>query len=269
MSTRACHGDMTRQSTMLKKELTKIYALYDHELQTWMTSYEGSISCQKGCCTCCDMSIGLYLPEALVLADLLTETQYTRVVEHATRVFQYACDTSDYLTGFRYSAIGFCPFLDHGSGLCSIYEHRPANCRHVFSNMPPEYCAKDIMITFDQDHQKRSEFLRQLDPHVNEDDLPFIAPLQDIFHEKYEIYLAILTAKYFNFSMYGEMSWFITLAREHHLWNMVTGTETNLAHFTEKLQKTGLYHEHMLTDCQKILPHCKEQSVGINFTHLP
>jgi Fe-S-cluster containining protein len=215
------------------------------------------------------MSVGLYLPEAFALADLLTDAQYTRVAEHAERVYHYACDTSDYLTGFRFSEIGFCPFLDLDRGTCCIYEHRPANCRHVFSNMPPEYCAKDIVSTLDHDPQRRTEFLRQLDPDVNEDELPFIAPLLDIFYEKYEIYLMILTSKYFNFNMYGEMSWFITLAREHHLWDVVTGPEDNLAYVTEKLQKTGLYHEYMLTDCQKILPHFKEQSIETNFTLLP
>jgi Fe-S-cluster containining protein len=253
---------------MLEEELMTIYTLYERELADWIATYDRNISCHKGCSTCCNMSVGLYLPEALVLASSLTDVQYARVAEHAYRVLTYAADTPDYLTGYRYSAIGWCPFLNTDDDSCSIYEHRPANCRHVFSNMPFEYCAEENVNMLDQHPEKRVEFLSQLDPRVNEDDLPFIAPLQDIFHKKYEFYLMLLTAKYFNFIVFGEMSWLLMLAREHNLWDMVTNTET-LTDFYEIMRRTGLYHDHVLTDCQEILPHVKEQSAGIHFANLP
>ena len=258
----------TQPTQMLDEELRQIYALYDRELQSWITSYERDISCHKGCYMCCDMSIGLYLPEALVLANSLTDRQYANVAEHARRVLAYAADADDYLAEYRHSAVGWCPFLDIDDGSCSIYERRPANCRHVFSNMPSDYCAKDSMNMLDQHPERRIEFLRQLDPDVNEDDLPFIAPLQTIFHEKYEFYLMILTAKYFNFIVLGEMSWLLMLAREYNLWGMVTGIET-LTDFYKNVRRTGLYHDNVLTDCQEILPHVKKQSVRINFATLP
>jgi Fe-S-cluster containining protein len=254
---------------MLEKELLKIYALYERELQAWIASYARGVSCRKGCGTCCNMSVGLYLPEAIVLANLLTDAQYANVAEHAKRVLTYAHDTPDYLAGYRHAAIGWCPFLDIDSGSCSIYERRPANCRHVFSNMPPEYCVKERAALLEQHPEKRVEFLQQLDPQVNDDDLPFIAPLQDIFHEKYEMYLMILAAKYFNFIVYGEMSWLITLAREHRLWNLATEPGARLADFRKSLQATGWYHDNLLTDCQEVLPEIKEQSRGIQFTNLP
>jgi Fe-S-cluster containining protein len=212
------------------------------------------------------MSIGLHLPEAIVLAHSLSEDLYAKVVEHAQRVFRYACNTPDYLAGYRHSVIGCCPFLDTHNGSCRIYEIRPANCRHVFSNMSPEYCAKDAMFMLEQNAQRRAEFLRQLDPHVNEDELPFIAPLEKIFSEKYQIYLMMLNAKYFNFIVLGEMSWFVVLAREYNLERLVT--KATLAEFKESLQGTGFYHEHLLTDCQEILAHFKKQSVRINFADL-
>ena len=71
---------------VLKEELLKIYTLYDHELADWIAAYDRNISCHKGCSTCCNMSVGLYLPEALVLADSLTDVQYTKVAEHARRL---------------------------------------------------------------------------------------------------------------------------------------------------------------------------------------
>ena len=259
---------MTQNAYMLQQELAKIYILYDTELQSWIASYKREISCHKGCRACCDMSIGLYLPEAIVLANSLTDAQYTRVAEHAQRVFHYACTTSNYPTDYRQASLGWCPFLDEEHGSCSIYDRRPANCRHVFSNMLPLYCAKDSMLILDQDAGKHAEFLSQLDPDVNEHELPFIAPLEKIFSEKYQLYLMILAAKYFNVMIQGEMSWLIMLAREHHLRDMVTGTGVHLSDVYEQLQKTGLYHDNLLTDCEEILPHVKEQSVGIDFTNL-
>lgn len=253
---------------MLEDELAAIYTLYEQELQEWIASYKRDVSCYKGCSACCNFSIGLYLPEALVLAQSLTDEQYGKVAEHAQRVLAYARKTPDYLAGFRYSGIGWCPFLETATGNCSIYDRRPANCRHLYSNMSPEYCVSGIEKELERHPQKRAEFLQHLDPGVNEDGLPFIAPLQDIFHEKYVHYLTILTAKYCNFLMLGEMSWLLTLAREHDLWGMVTAPGITVTDFRQHLQNTGWYHDNVLTDCQEILPEVKEQSASIDFARI-
>lgn len=251
---------------MMREDLTAIYTRYERELYTWIASYERGVSCHKGCSTCCNVSVGLYLPEALVLADSLTEEQYSRVFEHAQRVLAYANDTPDYLEGFRYSEIGWCPILDTESGVCTIYSYRPANCRHVYSNMSPAYCVTGIEKQFEQHPEQYTEFLQQLDPVVNEEGLPYIESLQDIFYGKYEFYLTVLAAKYCNFNLYGEMSWLITLAREHDLWGMVTAPGVTLTDFRQNIQNTGWYHDNVLTDCQEILPEIKEQSAGVDFT---
>ena len=214
------------------------------------------------------MSVGLYLPEAIVLADSLTDSEYTRVADYARQVFYYACTSTDYLIDFRQAGPGWCPFLDRESGACRIHDRRPANCRHVYSNMPPEYCSKDAPSLLAQHPEKHAEFLRQLDPEVNDDELPIIEPLGRIFSEKYRQYLMILAVKYFNVIIQGEMSWLILLAREYDLWDMVTGTDKQLPDFYEQLQQTGLYHESLLTGCEEVLPNVKEQSANIDFTHL-
>jgi Fe-S-cluster containining protein len=207
----------------------------------------------------------LYLPEALVLANVLNKEQYVRVYEHAQRVLAYANDTPNYLEGFRYSEIGWCPFLDTEHGACTIYPYRPANCRHVYSNMPSRYCQTGIERYFEQHPEHYEEFLNQLDPNINEEGLPYIEPLQDIFYGKYEFYLTVLAAKYCNFSLYGEMSWLITLARGYDLWGMVTASGVTLSDFRQNIRNTGWYHDNVLTDCQEILPELKAQSVDLDF----
>jgi Fe-S-cluster containining protein len=250
---------------MLSNELTSIYTSYDRELQQWLDSYQGHISCRKGCSTCCNMSVGLYLPEAVVLAQSLTDDEYAAVSQHARRVFHYACETPQYLPEFRYSDIGWCPFLLVDEGACGIYTRRPANCRHVFSNMPPKYCDRETVRQLEQDAAMRAEFEQQLDPRVNEDGLPFMTPTEDIFHGKYELYLKVLAAKHFNVNLYGEMSWLLMLVREHDLVSMVTAPDADIDDFLRNLENTGWFHPNLLTECEQISPDLKEQSLYVNF----
>ncbi len=236
----------------LQAELTAFYTLYEGKLQDWVGSYPGGVSCQKGCSTCCNVSVGLYLPEAIVLANRLTDGLYAQVKDHAQRVVRYARTTTDYVNGYRFAGLGCCPFLEPNEGVCRIYDSRPANCRHVFSNMPPEYCSKDAPRLFEYDPDKHAEFLKNLEPGINEGGLPYIAPLHNIFYEKYEGELLALTAKYFHFSLIGEMSWLIVLAREYDLWDMTTNPDTMLPELITNLQRTGFYHENLLTECKEL-----------------
>ncbi len=258
-----------RKNFPLHNELTAIYASYERELQSWIASYPRGVSCHKGCRTCCNMSVGLYLPEAVVLANSLTAAQYAIVAEYAQRVLAYAATTPDYQAGFRYADLGWCPFLDADTGACSIHAHRPANCRHVFSNMPPKYCVKGTELLLEQDAAENAAFLAQLDPDVNADELPFMAPLHAIFYDQYELYLLMLTARYFNVIVMGEMSWLIVLAREHDVWNIATQPGATPDDFVRHAQSTGLYHKDLLTNCQEIPPHIQAAGADIDFTQIP
>ncbi len=260
---------MTTQHTdALHIELAAIYAGYERELHAWIALYSRGVTCRKGCRTCCDLSIGISLPEAVALATSLTDAQYAAVAEHAQRVLAYAGTTSEYLDAYRHSDIGWCPFLDVDSGACGIYDRRPANCRHVYSNMPAQYCAKDAESLLEQDAEQNTEFLKQLDPDVNEDSLPYIAPLNAIFHEQYELYFLMLTARHFNVIVLAEMSWLIVLAREHNLAGIAARPGVTPDDFIRQVQRTGLYHEYLLTDCQAIPAYIREAAAEIDFTHL-
>ena len=254
---------------VLQSELAALYASYEHELRAWIASYPRGISCSRGCRTCCDMSIGLYLPEAIVLERVLTAAQYAAVAAHAKRVVAYAGATPDYQVGYRYSEVGWCPFLEAESGACSIYDQRPANCRHVYSNMPPKYCAKGTEKVLAQDAGEQAAYLAQLDPETNEDDLPFLAPLHAIFQEQYELYLMMLNARHFNVIVLAEMSWLVLLAREYDLAGIASQPGGTRDDFIRQLQRTGVYHESLLTDCQEIPAHMREASAEMDFSHLP
>lgn len=254
---------------VLQEELRLLYASYERALNGWIAAYPRGVSCRKGCGACCNMSVGLYLPEAIVLADALTDAQYDGVAEYARRALAYAEKTDDYIGGFRHAGPGCCPFLDADTQACAMHPQRPANCRHVFSNMPPEFCQKDAAARFEQHPDDHAAYLRQLDPAVNDDGLPYIAPLNAIFHEQYELYLLLLTARHGNLIIQGEMAWLIMLVREHHLAAMAAQPDITAETLIARLHRAGRYHPHLLTACDPIPPHIREASAEIDFRALP
>lgn len=256
----------------LRTDLNAVYASYEGALRDWIAAYPRGVSCAKGCCACCDMSIGVYLPEAVTIAQTLTDAQYAAVADHANRVRAYAETTEaydDYQAGYRVSEIGWCPLLDVERGICSIYDRRPANCRHVFSNMPAKYCAKGAEFLLAHNADEQAAYARQLDPDVNADGLPFLAPLHDIFHELYELYLMMISARYFNVIVLADMSWLIVLVREYNLAGLASQPDGTRDDFVQQVQRLSVYHPHLLTDCQEIPPYMKAASAEVDFAYLP
>jgi Fe-S-cluster containining protein len=120
-----------------------------------------AISCRKGCGACCRQLVPVSALEARELArmiDQMPEPRRTvlrgrfaaarRRLEHDAPDLLAALRHAEELSppqiaalGHQYFRLGIaCPFLEDES--CSIYEHRPVDCRQYLVVSPPEHCAE-------------------------------------------------------------------------------------------------------------------------------
>lgn len=86
-------------------------------------------ACKPGCAFCCHLSVGVSIPELLVIhEELLAQTTpegldyFRNTVFHTARICQNLDETS------WYDVQPPCPFLDDQNG-CLIYPIRPFSCR--------------------------------------------------------------------------------------------------------------------------------------------
>lgn len=103
------------------EQIGRIYEVAD----AYMSDQEKYTVCRKGCAWCCTIPVDV----------LPIEVDYIEAKTGLTR----SPDLKPFDVGGRFN-VGYCPLLDQQTGLCSIYEHRPFNCRlfAVYDN--PESC---------------------------------------------------------------------------------------------------------------------------------
>ena len=120
-----------------------------------------TISCRKGCASCCRMMVPVSPPEAFRLRKTIThlpESQQGQIRERIATIKTALLDNgllfplqelgestlqkSDHdiepLNQAYYSLRLPCPFLENE--VCSIYEDRPAACRELLVTSPAELC---------------------------------------------------------------------------------------------------------------------------------
>jgi Fe-S-cluster containining protein len=121
-----------------------------------------TVSCQKGCGACCRQLVPVSALEARELVRVIEQTPEPRRTQlrerfaaARRRLEEEAPDLLAALLragelspqqiaerGHQYFRLGIaCPFLEDES--CSIYEHRPVDCRQYLVVSPPEHCAVD------------------------------------------------------------------------------------------------------------------------------
>lgn len=116
-----------------------------------------TISCRKGCFSCCYHLIPVSAPEAWMLADLVASfpeprrEAVMRRFDQARRKMMEAGllggrsgspgeQPSEKEKALEYFRLGIpCPFLDEGA--CSIYSKRPAVCREYLVTSPAALCS--------------------------------------------------------------------------------------------------------------------------------
>ena len=100
--------------------LKKIYDLCD----IYVNDQEPISVCRAGCSWCCTIPVDL-LPIEVKYIEYHTDKKSTAL--HSFEKF------NDYNWGY-------CPLLDKQTGLCSVYEYRPFNCRLFLVYDNPENC---------------------------------------------------------------------------------------------------------------------------------
>ncbi|MBE0575857.1 MAG: YkgJ family cysteine cluster protein [Desulfuromonadales bacterium] len=114
----------------------------------WRTQYCASgktIYCRENCGGCCQLAVHATYPEAVAVAEALTESLSKRLsgyIERLKTALPELTDVKSYLKEHR-QAIGPCPFLD-SRGSCLIYAIRPLSCRALLSTRPAAWCTVDF-----------------------------------------------------------------------------------------------------------------------------
>ena len=123
----------------------------------WQARYLASgkrIHCREGCSGCCHLAVHATYPETVAVAELLTESQSTKLsgyIECLKTALPEFHDLKNYLKRHR-QALGPCPFLD-AQGACSIYAIRPLSCRALLSTRPAAWCTVDFSVLGQLDKQ--------------------------------------------------------------------------------------------------------------------
>ncbi len=125
-----------------------IHNQFEKAASEWLADYRASgreIYCRAKCPGCCHLAVHATYPEAVAVAEVLTEPQSTKLSAYFERLvaaLPVLTNLKSYLKRHRQS-LGPCPFLD-AQGSCSIYSNRPLSCRALLSTRPAAWCTVDF-----------------------------------------------------------------------------------------------------------------------------
>lgn len=240
--------DFQSYITQLRETVSNINAEFDTATMNWISSYPRGVSCSRGCSICCDMYVGAFSSEALVIANSISDEQYQKVLEHTNKVIDYAREYAEqnfaiFISGYRL-AVGFCPLLD-SDGACSIYSIRPGSCRYTYSNMLPKYCQAGYWRTVTI--LERDEYLAKIDPKTNAGGYtPHLAPIKQIYDKVYDEHLRSLKP-YSSVILVGNMHYLIYLSRKPEYLELLSSAK-NWKEMKTGLSDLGFFIKHILTE---------------------
>jgi Fe-S-cluster containining protein len=150
----------------------------------WLSSYRASgktIYCRENCAGCCHLAVHATYPEAVAVAEILTEPQLEKLSDYIVRLklaLPELTNLKSYLKRHR-QTLGPCPFLD-AQGSCSIYSRRPLSCRALLSTRPAAWCTVDFS---ELDHWDKLTYESSLDRQVVAWPTHYVAATQDFGRE--------------------------------------------------------------------------------------
>lgn len=101
--------------------------------------------CKSGCSMCCSEPVTISEPEAIymarILRDSISEAEIGSAIDALRTHTDRTAGIPDRVTWHR--ARIRCPFLHDTSGVCTIYEARPANCR-AHNSLSVSDCEKQV-----------------------------------------------------------------------------------------------------------------------------
>lgn len=226
----------------MNSDLHERYAGFDAFIRAWIADYAragGRIHCGRGCSGCCSLVVNATYPEALFLADALTDRQAGRVASHVARLkalLPTCGDLKAYLGRHR-TEIGPCPLLEEGC--CGAYERRPSSCRSLLATLDSRWCSADFGAL---SRAEKEAFVAGLDRSVVAFPMHYAAAPQELGQELEERGSREMRER-FGFSLYGNLTVLLHLEREHALSSAV---QEGVRATAELLARTGLDHHFLV-----------------------
>lgn len=211
----------------------------DSAIAAWRAGAGVRLWCGPGCGNCCSLAVNTTLPEALAIADSLTDGQRRQVAIAVARIIAHARESSDargFLAGYR-RAVGSCPFLD-AEASCSIYPVRPLACRALLATRPPDWCGVNLA---ELPELERNGFLASLDRSVVAFPTHYAATPQELA-ANFERGLVFATNRFTGFGMTGSLPLLVWLAGQDGFAGALTGGPPAIVPFlaTHRIQRSYL-----------------------------
>ena len=165
-------------------ETLKQHNQFEKFANEWRTNYRASgktIYCRENCAGCCHLAVHATYPEAVAVAEDLTEPQRRNLSDYVERLKSALPELTSlrcYLKTHR-QGLGPCPFLDT-QGSCTIYAIRPLSCRALLSTRPAAWCTVDFS---ELDHWDKQAYESSLDRQVVAWPTHYVAATQDFGQE--------------------------------------------------------------------------------------
>lgn len=223
-------------------EVRAQHTAYSARARDWtehFTARGGRVHCAPGCHGCCDMPVMASLPEALLVAEQLSEAEWDAVTRHAHKVWDNAhTSQSDRYAENHRLKVGFCPLLDRESGACRHYAERPTRCRDTFSGLPARFCAPGAIDGLSRG--ERRAYQREVSQNpVMDGHTHFIAPLEDLSVPATESF-ARLMRREFGVEVWGDFTYLLVLTGEDAFWKALKLRGERQV--VQALKRAGLYH---------------------------
>ncbi len=201
----------------LKAELHRRYLLCDQQIRHCIENYTrsgGRIFCGKGCRNCCTLTVNSGFGEALLIAEQLTEAQYSALTAHIARLRALLPQVADFKSYLRMQRkdLGDCPFLDD-DGACEIYPVRPFACRALLATRPADWCGVDFGALPALEKQL---FMAGLNRDLVDFPTHYLAGPRRI-GEQMEAEALLTMAQTFGFSISGNLPYLVWLEKTYRL----------------------------------------------------
>jgi Fe-S-cluster containining protein len=128
---------MDKTAKQLGRRMLSVYRALDPKFEE--LAAKENVTCKKGCASCCYLQIYITLPEAVALAEKLSEDP--------VRMQKVISDCYEQLNKLNPdNALHFkqmlpCVLLNEADKTCSVYDARPTACRHHYVVSPAENCS--------------------------------------------------------------------------------------------------------------------------------
>ncbi len=222
---------MSEKSVFPLNKAIELLKNYSDAQNEWLKRNREDIEihCHKGCSFCCNISVKISVPEALILLNHADKAPIDKIRNQADTIRELwrECngDEGRYFETYRNSP-GSCAFLSP-EGSCAIHQIRPLPCRQTLSGLPGQFCSRNISSLYSEDQ------IQEALNGLNRDfftSTPYLVPMLDL-GELYEYEMKLVSKEIFGVSYEGVMPVLLDNLIKHGLSGL---RYINEAHFLMK-----------------------------------